>query len=209
MADAKEQAKIETSPAKSVFINCPYDQEFAPLFEAIIFAVQACDYKPRSALESGTVAEPRMERIIRAIFSSKYSIHDLSRCKGEGDEGLARFNIPLELGIAMARRYQMRSKRDRHDWLLLVPDGHVYAKVVSDLSGYDPLKYDGSVAAIVQRVVLWLATRPETVFAPTPKDVLAALPAFQAALQQLKEHWGSEPPWTHIVEAAGKAVPKL
>lgn len=209
MTDARDQEKTKPAPAKAVFINCPFDTDFAPLFEAIIFAVQACEYKPRSALESGTVAEPRMERIIRAIFTSKYSIHDLSRCKGEGDERLARFNMPLELGIAMARRYHTRGKKERHDWLALVPEGHVYVKVVSDLAGYDPMTHDGTVKTVVQRVVLWLATRPDTTLSPTPKDVLEALPTFQAEIKQLKEHWGSEPPWTYIVEAAEKSVPKL
>ena len=193
---------------QAVFINCPFDAEFAPLFEAIVFAVAACRFKPRSALESATVAEPRMERIMRAIFSSKYSIHDLSRCKGEGDERLARFNMPLELGIAMARRYLTRGGQDEHDWLLLVPEGHVYVKVVSDLAGFDPLKYDGTIEAIVQRVMLWLATRPDALPPPTPKNVLAALPAFRAKVELLKEHWGSEPPWTLIVEKAEQTVPK-
>ena len=64
------------------------------MFDAIIFATVCCGFVPRSALESGNVAEPRFERITRALFSSKYSIHDLSRCPGEGEEGLARFNMP-------------------------------------------------------------------------------------------------------------------
>ena len=113
---------------RSVFINCPYDEDFAPLFDAIIFATVCCGFVPRSALETGTVAEPRMERIVQALFSSGYSIHDLSRSKGEGVEGFARFNMPLELGIAMALRYLGRGRRKEvpHDWLLLVPTGHQY-----------------------------------------------------------------------------------
>ena len=92
-------------PAKSVFINCPFDREYAPLFDAIVFATVCCGFMPRSALESGDVAESRLDRITRAIFNSRYSIHDLSRCGGEGDENLARFNMPLELGMAMAKRF--------------------------------------------------------------------------------------------------------
>ena len=92
------QSNLPVDPRQSVFINCPYDSEFAPLFDAIVFATVCCGFVPRSALESGNVAEPRMERIAKAIFSSKYSFHDLSRCKGEGSEQLARFNMPLEPG---------------------------------------------------------------------------------------------------------------
>jgi hypothetical protein len=211
MADARNRENTKPVPAMGVFINCPFDKDFSPLFEAIIFAVRACDFKPRSALETGTVSEPRIDRIIRAIFTSKYSIHDLSRCQGEGDERLARFNMPLELGIAMARRYQTRGKDNQHDWLLLAPEGHVYVKVVSDLAGFDPMKHDGTVETIIQRVVTWLATRPDTISKPalTPEAVLDALPEFREEVEQLKKRWGPEPPWTHIVEAAGKAALKL
>ncbi|PYQ67035.1 MAG: hypothetical protein DMF53_02460, partial [Acidobacteria bacterium] len=131
--------KLTINPAKAVFINCPYDAEFAETFEAIFFAIVCCGFTPRSALESGTVAEWRMRRIVDAIFSSKYSIHDLSRCRGEGSEMLARFNMPLELGIAMARRFIKSRPNQRHDWLVLVPDGHGYLKFVSDLAGFDPV----------------------------------------------------------------------
>src|SRR5688572_17238718 len=100
------RGRLALEPAKTVFINCPFDPEYAKTFDAIVFAVACCGFIPRCALESGDVAVTRMERIVRAIFSSYYSIHDLSRCRGEGDERLARFNMPLELGIAMAHRFQ-------------------------------------------------------------------------------------------------------
>jgi hypothetical protein len=114
------KGRLALDPAKSVFINCPFDEEYAQTFDAIVFAVACCGFIPRSALESGDIAVPRMERIVRAIFSSYYSIHDLSRCRSEGDERLARFNMPLELGIAMAHRFQTKGRK--HDWLVLVPE---------------------------------------------------------------------------------------
>jgi hypothetical protein len=197
------QGRLAFEPTRAIFINCPFDDLFAPLFDAIVFSVACCGFIPRSALESGSVAESRMDRIVQAIFSSKYSIHDLSRCRGEGSEQLARFNMPLELGIAMARRYMpAKKKNDRHDWLLLVPDGHVYLRFLSDLAAWDPKSHDGKVESVVPRVVAWLATRPDTVRAPTPQDVLAALPEFQAARVKLEAQWGPEIPWADLVLAA-------
>lgn len=196
------QGKLAVDPAKAVFINCPYDVEFQPTFDAIVFATVCCGFMPRSALESGTVAESRMERIVHAIFSSKYSIHDLSRCKGEGSESLARFNMPLELGIAMARRYMTTVKSKRHDWLLLVPEGHVYLKVVSDLAGFDPLRYDGGTESVIPQVISWLATRPDAVRTLTPKAVLAELPRFQAERDRLQKEWQGNIPWADLVLAA-------
>jgi hypothetical protein len=194
--------KLTIDPTKAVFINCPFDKDFEPTFEAILFATVCCGFIPRSALESGSVAESRMERIVQAIFSSKYSIHDLSRCRGEGSEQLARFNMPLELGIAMARRYMEGGKGQKHDWLLLVPEGHVYMKFVSDLAGFDPVRYDGTPESVVPKVMAWLATRPDTIRTPTPQDVLAALPRFQAEKARLQKEWGGHAPWADMVLAA-------
>lgn len=199
--------KLAVNPSTSVFINCPFDQEFAPLFDAIIFAATCCGFLARSALESGTVAESRMERIARAVFSSKYSIHDLSRCKGEGDENLARFNMPLELGIAMGRRLSSQRKDDRHDWLLLVEEGHQYAKFVSDLAGFDPKKHNRTTDTVIPIVMSWLATRPEAIEVPNPQQVLAALPLFQKRKAKLTEEWGNEVPWADLILAAREVVP--
>jgi hypothetical protein len=99
------QGDLALEPTKSVFINCPFDSEYAPLFDAIVFTAVCCGFMPRSALDSGTVSEPRVARIVRALVGSKYSIHDLWRCTGEGTENIARFNMPLELGMGMARRF--------------------------------------------------------------------------------------------------------
>lgn len=201
------QGSLQTDPATSVFINCPFDHDFAPLFEAIVFATLCCGFLPRSALESGSVAVPRMERITQAIFSSKYSIHDLSRCTGEGEERLARFNMPLELGIAMARRYTQRSPKKQHDWLILVPEGHQYLSFISDLAAFDPHHHDGTVKVVVQKVMSWLVTRPDAVRAPTPQDVLGALPTFLEEKVTLLEQWGDNVPWADVVLAAQRTAP--
>jgi hypothetical protein len=165
-------------PSRSVFINCPFDPRYAKLFDAILFATVCCGFSPRSALDSGSVGEPRLARITRAIFSSRYSIHDLSRCTGEGGENLARFNMPLELGMAMARRY-MGTAND-HEWLILAPKGHAYLRFVSDLAAFDPATHDGTVKGVVFAVMPWLATREGRIPPVTPTQVLAAFPRFRA-----------------------------
>jgi hypothetical protein len=184
-------------PEKSVFINCPFDREYAPLFDAIVFATVCCGFIPRSALESGDVAEPRLARITRAIFNSRYSIHELSRCSGEGDENLARFNMPLELGMAMAKRF-IGGVED-HDWLVLVPEGHAYGRFISDLAGFDPPKHDGSVEKVTSAVMAWLATRKDAIPPVTPKLVLSKLPEFRKKKASLNDAWGGYPPWADVI----------
>jgi hypothetical protein len=184
---------------ESVFVNCPFDSGFRPVFDAIVIATVCCGFGPRCAIESGSVAVPRMERIVEAMRASKYSIHDLSRCQGEGDASLARFNMPLELGMAMAERANRRRAKDQHDWLLLVPRSHPYGRFISDLAGYDPTEYDGTAASVVPAVMSWLATRQDAVTCPTPSDVLDALPEFDVALAGLRGRWHGLAPWEDLV----------
>lgn len=201
------RGELALDPAKSVFINCPFDAEYAPLFDAIVFATVCCGFIPRSALESGTVSEPRVARIVRALTGSKYSIHDLSRCTGEGSDSLARFNMPLELGMAMALRFI--DPASGHDWMVLVPNGHAYTRFVSDLAAYDPSPHDGSVAGVVVAVMPWLATRSDAVPTVTSQDVLALLPRFQSRRQALNSAWGGFPPWADVVMVAVEIARQL
>lgn len=201
-------------PSKSVFINCPFDSEFEKLFDSIIFATVCCGFLPRSALETGNVGNPRMDRIIGAIFSSKYSIHDLSRCRGEGELSLARFNMPLELGIAMSLRFLCKSIDqnsrfpESHEWLVLVPRGHLYNRFISDLSGYDPLEHDEDVNTVVRNVMSWLVTKPEAVAPyPRPSKVVTAFEAFYADKMSLSDEWGENIPWFELIQAAHDNIP--
>ena len=201
------QGALALDPTRSVFINCPFDPEYLELFDAIVFATVCCGFIPRSALESGTVSEPRLARIIRGLHGCKYSIHDLSRCSGEGDYNFARFNMPLELGMAMALRFM--DTASEHDWLVLVPEGHSYHRFVSDLAAYDPATHNGSVPGIVVAVMSWLATREEAIPPVTPKQVLELLPGFQLRRRELDSTWGGYPPWPEVITAAIEVARRL
>jgi len=146
-----------------------------------------------------------MDRIAKAVFSSKYSIHDLSRCRGEGNEGLARFNMPLELGIAIGRR--IAAGPNEHDWLILVPENHQYVRFISDLAGFDPKTHNGSVESVVSRVMLWLATRLDATDVPQPDEVLAAFPRFEERKRELVAAWQGEVAWADLILAAREFIP--
>lgn len=137
---------------KSVFINCPFDHDYQDLLLAVVFSVVAHGFLPRSARETEGDPEPRFSRILDTIAGSKYSIHDLSRSTGEGGDNLARFNMPLELGMAAALRFEREGSHRPLLWLALVPDGYAYQKFISDLSGFDPARHDSSVQSIIREV---------------------------------------------------------
>lgn len=99
------------SDARNVFINVPFDDAYAPLFDALVFAVMACGYRVRCALEADDSGDIRLDKLVALIRKSACSIHDLSRINlGEND--LPRFNMPFELGLAMgAKRFGAPGRR--------------------------------------------------------------------------------------------------
>ncbi len=64
---------------KNVFINCPFDDEYGEIFNAIQFVVQKCGFVLRCSKEYEDSSSVRIKNIIQLIKESKYSIHDLSR----------------------------------------------------------------------------------------------------------------------------------
>jgi hypothetical protein len=82
--------------ANSVFINCPFDAQYRPLFEAIVFGVLDCGFRPRCALEIDDASQVRIDKVFKLIAESKYGIHDISRTEITSAGALPRFNMPLE-----------------------------------------------------------------------------------------------------------------
>ena len=117
--------------------------------------------------------------------------------------------MPLELGIAMARRYLGRRAADKHDWLVLVPAEHQYGRYISDLTGFDPITHNGSERGLTIAIMTWLATRVDAVGTLTPQQVLKGLPEFRRAMRSLRKTWGDRPPWADVVLAALKVAKGL
>src|SRR5947207_9896562 len=100
---------MPAAPSASVFINCPFDKQYQPIFDAIVFCIAACGFVPRCTLELTDAGEVRIENIYRLIAQCNHSIHDISRTEVEDQPyRLPRFNMPLELGIFLgAKRFRM------------------------------------------------------------------------------------------------------
>jgi hypothetical protein len=194
--------------SKAVFINCPYDAKFAPLSDAIFFSIVCAGFIPITANVVGDPSIARPVRILEAVLKSRYSLHDLSRCYGEGDENLARFNMPLELGMAMAWSYVLERASLKHGWNVLVPAGRNLDKLASDLGAYDLKSHNETQLEVVRRVIVWLEPLGGAVAnVPTPPQVMSALPVFEEQMQTLVEAYGEDVPWRRRYEAAVKSVP--
>lgn len=142
---------------RNVFINCPFDDTYAPLFQAIVFATQDLGFRPRCARERMDSGEVRLDKIADLIVSSRYSIHDLSRTELDLSSKLPRFNMPLELGIDIGCRLFGKGQQGK-SMLILDSERYRYQKYVSDIAGQDIQSHAGKAFKAVICVRHWLRT---------------------------------------------------
>jgi hypothetical protein len=190
-----------SDPSLCIFVNCPFDEDYRDALDAIVFTCVHAGFCPWIAQSTGTVADSRLERILEGLSSCRYSIHDLSRYRGEGSENLSRFNMPLELGMAMGLRGWSRAAT-AHDWMVMGPVGHQFHQYVSDLSGHDPSVHDGSAAHVSTTVLSWLVARPNSSRSVAPAEVQSRIPTYSRRKRELDEEWRDATPWKRVLELA-------
>ena len=93
-----------SQPTRAVFLNVPFDPQYRLLFEAMLFAVYDCGFKPRCALETTDAGQVRVQKISAIIRDCAFGIHDISRTQLDEGSGLPRFNMPFELGLFLSRQ---------------------------------------------------------------------------------------------------------
>ena len=143
---------------RNVFINCPFDAPYLPLFNAIVFAVHDAGFRPRCALEVSDGGQYRLEKIMQIISECKYGIHDISRTSLDRVTRLPRFNMPLELGLDLGCRRFGISHQKRKTILILDTAPHRYQKFISDIAGQEVYSHAGATAKAISQVRNWLRT---------------------------------------------------
>jgi hypothetical protein len=143
---------------RSVFINCPFDDDYAPILQAILFVIIDLGLLPRIARERMDSAESRLAKIRELIEASKYSIHDLSRCQASKKGEAFRLNMPFELGIDYGCRAYFGHGRDQKKILILEEKPFRYQAAISDLSGCDIETHGADFEKAIRRVRNWLVT---------------------------------------------------
>jgi hypothetical protein len=183
------------APNRNVFINCPFDADYRPCFEALLFAVMASGYKARCALEDEDAANIRFDKLRRLIGESARSIHDLSRIE-LGANDLPRFNMPFELGLAMgAKLWFGRGKRRRsRSVAIMVRERYALPAYLSDLSGNDPAAHHGEPHELLRIVRRYLHVTPRGMMLPGPQSYIDGFTKFKADLPGMTAEaaWGRE-----------------
>lgn len=141
---------------QNVFINCPFDDEYTPIFEAIVFTIFTCGFRPLCARQRLNSAEVRLDKLVDLIRQSKYSIHDLSRTTPDAGTGNPRFNMPFELGLDLGCRRFNRAYNDKCA-LIFAADKFEYQKFLSDIAGQDIKDHQSQIRRAIDGVRSFLA----------------------------------------------------
>lgn len=153
------QMKLSKAYGRQVFLNCPFDAGYRPIYEAVIFAVLSCGFVARCAREREDSGEPRISKIVEIIRSSQFGVHDISRVELDIVNGLPRFNMPLELGLFLgAKSYSSEKRQKARRCLILDTDPYRYQKFISDIAGQDIRAHEGDPGKAVAATRNWLAT---------------------------------------------------
>lgn len=176
----------------SVFINCPFTDDYKKLFHCIIFCVLACGFRPRSALETGDAGDVRLDKIVRLIKDSPYSIHDLSAVELDKINGLPRFNMPFELGLVIGCKKLAAKKYANRPILVMESNAYTSQKCISDIAGQDLTAHEGSDIKITKIIRTWLFQHSKRENIPGNVRIQKAFVQFSSELPDICENAGLE-----------------
>lgn len=170
---------------RPVFINCPFDADYAPLFRAIVFAVLKCGYQPRCALEIVDSGGTRIAKIEAIIEQCPLGVHDISRTELDITNRLPRFNMPLELGLFLGAKRFGDSTQKRKRCLVLDSEQYRYQKFMSDIAGQDIEGHNGDVETLISKVRLFLNNSKRGAPLPSGPVIFEAYGRFQTELPDI------------------------
>jgi hypothetical protein len=177
------------SPASydySVFVNCPFDDRYRPLFECIVFAVQDCGYIARCALEVDDASQVRIEKIAAIIAACRYGIHDICRTELDPATGLPRFNMPFELGLFLGAKRYGRAEQRQKSCLILDVERYRFQRFISDIAGQDIAAHGEEPRQAIKAVRDWLSNAtPKSIRIPGGAAIARRYELFRAELPAL------------------------
>jgi hypothetical protein len=169
----------------NVFINCPFDDEYKDIFNAVVFTVFDCGYLARCAQELDDSIEVRINKIENIISECRFGIHDISRTELSKDSNLPRFNMPLELGLFMgAKRYGEEEQKQKR-CMILDKERYRYQKFISDISGQDVHAHNNDESTVIKKVGEWLRKFSGRTIIPGGSEILRRYHLFKSEFPNL------------------------
>jgi hypothetical protein len=167
---------------ESVFLNIPYDEAFERLYVAYIVGLTQLGLRINAAL--AVPNQGRLDTIINLIEQSDFSIHDLSRT--ESSNGVPRFNMPVEPGLALYRSHIANGK---HRVFIFESRRHRAQRSTSDVNGIDPQIHRGTAKGLMAGLRN-IFRQPGDV--TTVPEMLASYRAVKRKLPELRRNSGGK-----------------
>ncbi len=167
---------------ESVFLNIPYDGPFENLYLAYIVGLTQLGLRINATL--AVPNQGRLETIIDLIEQSNFSIHDLSRI--ELSKGIPRFNMPVELGLAL---YRSKVTHGLHRVYIFESKRYRAQRSTSDVNGIDPQIHGGTPKGIMSGLRN-IFRQPGDV--TTVPEMLASYRAVKRKLPELRRNAGGQ-----------------
>ncbi|CAA9348279.1 MAG: FIG01006235: hypothetical protein [uncultured Gemmatimonadetes bacterium] len=168
---------------RGVFINCPFNEDYQPLFEAVLFAVYQCGFVPHSSLEVDDSSQVRIEKITTAIGACRLAVHDISRVELDAATLLPRFNMPLELGIFLGAKSFGGGMQKRKACVILDTERYRFTRFISDIAGQDIRAHEADPARAIEQVRNFLGTHiPPGTLLPSGRTIWERYAEFRAEL---------------------------
>jgi hypothetical protein len=177
---------------QSVFVNCPFDDDYRQMLISIIFTVKFLGFSPRLTLETSDSGTTRLATIVSLIESSRFGIHDLSRMRATCEGEHARMNMPFELGIDYGCKHFKGDKWNDKRILVLEKERYRYQAALSDLSGSDIKNHADEPIKVTKVVRDWFVTEILRT-GPSHKSIWYDFNFFTADLEERLKEEGHDP----------------
>ena len=167
---------------ETVFLNIPYDVAFERLYLAYIVGLTQLGLRINAAL--AVPNQGRLATIINLIEQSDFSIHDLSRI--EASRGVPRFNMPVELGLALYRSHVANGK---HRVFIFESRRYRAQRSTSDVNGIDPQIHGGTAKGLMSGLRNIFRQTGDVTTVP---EMLASYRAVKRKLPELRRNAGGK-----------------
>jgi len=171
--------------AHNVFINCPIDAHYNPLFHAMVFTIHLLSFRPRCSREASDSGHVRLQKLMNIIANCKFGIHDISRTGPDRENRLPRFNMPFELGVDLGFRCGGNAKCQTKVHLVLDKEQYRYQKFLSDISGQDISAHSNRISEVVTIIRDWLRSATHARDMPSGAIVLDQYRRFRRDLPKM------------------------
>lgn len=177
---------------RSVFVNCPFDDDYRQLLLSILFTVKFLGYEPRLTLQLSDAGVTRLAHIIELIQSCRFGIHDLSRILSTKRGEHTRMNMPFELGVDYGCKEFKRGRWSEKKILVLEREKYRYRVALSDLSGSDIMSHNDDPMELTKAVRDWFVTE-ELGTGPSHTKIWYDFNDFSSDLEEKLEAEGHQP----------------